>query len=289
VPLCSLFIEIKTLFKSLPKNANSPGLKKETNEVPLCICTKQAKASITLEAAVVVPLVAGFLAMILFWFRVLEVETEVYAALSYASRQTAAVGSLSDNTSAELALAESFFLTKLAEADTAGSYLGTSQKAVMLAGSSLDGEYVDLVADYRIKLPVSFFSVKDIHIRQESKSRKWTGDTKTDDADDVYVYVAENGTVYHLTRDCKYLELSIKTVEVSQIGGLRNRSEHKYYECERCAAKNTGQKTCYITDYGDSYHYSLSCSGLKRTVHIVPKSEVGDKRVCSKCEKNAKR
>jgi hypothetical protein len=237
----------------------------------------------------VVPLVAGFLAMLLFWFRVLEVETEVYEALAYASRQTAAVGRLSDSEAAELALAEGFFLSKLSKAETAGNYLSSAQKVIILAGSKLDGDYVDLIADYRIGLPVAFFSLKDIHIRQESKSRKWTGST-SDGTDDVYVYVTETGTVYHLTKECKYLDLSIQTANDSELGTLRNKSGHKYSACNRCAAKNNNNsKTIYITDYGDSYHCSLECSGLKRTILVVLKSDVEDKNLCSKCKKNAKR
>ncbi|MCQ2507536.1 MAG: pilus assembly protein, partial [Dorea sp.] len=41
----------------------------------------------------------------------------------------------------------------------------------------------------------------------------------------------------------------------------------------------------YVTDYGDRYHSSLSCSGLKRTVYSVPKSEAIGKGACSKCAK----
>jgi hypothetical protein len=180
-------------------------------------------------------------------------------------------------------------LSKLSEAETAGHYLSSAQKAVILIKSKLEGDYVDLIADYRIRLPLAFFSVKDIHIRQESKSRKWTGST-SDGSDDVYVYVTETGTVYHLTKECKYLDLSIQTATTSKLGTLKNKSGHKYSACGRCAAKNNnGSKTVYITDYGDCYHYSLECSGLKRTISVVLKSEVEDKNLCSKCKKNAKR
>jgi hypothetical protein len=272
------------LLESLPGNADNKRNKNRNNEVPLCAC---CKASITVEAAVVIPLVTGLLVTLLFWFRVLEVETEVYEALTYASRQTAAVGNLSEQEGAELVLAEAFFQTKLSKAKNAGKYLSALQNLVILADSTTNGDYVDLVADYRISLPITFFTVRDIHIRQESKSRKWIGST-SDDAEDAYVYITESGTVYHLTKSCRYLDLTIRTENVSELQTARNKSGHKYYECERCASKNTGQSMIYITDYGDSYHYSLECSGLKRSVSVVPISETGDMRVCSKCAKNAK-
>ena len=47
------------------------------------------KGSYTLEAAVIIPVAAVFFLTLLFFFRVLQIQTEVQEALNYASRKTA--------------------------------------------------------------------------------------------------------------------------------------------------------------------------------------------------------
>ena len=99
--------------------------------------------------------------------------------------------------------------------------------------------------------------------------------------EDETVYVTETGLVYHKDYHCTYLDLSIRMVQGKEISGLRNESGGRYYACEHCGGKGGG--SAYITDYGDRYHSSLSCSSLKRTVYAVPLSEVIGKGACSKC------
>ena len=101
--------------------------------------------------------------------------------------------------------------------------------------------------------------------------------------DDETVYVTETGLVYHRDYHCSYLDLSIHLVSMQEISSLRNKSGGKYYPCEHCAEQSVGM--VYITENGDRYHNSLSCSGLKRTIYAVPLSEVAGKGACSRCSK----
>ncbi len=265
--------------KTLSKYACSIRVDNLSNETPLCA----RRGSFTLEAAVIIPLVAGFLAVILMWFRVLQVETQVYSALSYASRKTAAMTAAAESEAAELAMAEAYFRSALSEYELPEDYVKGGAYGISLLSSDFSGDYVCLEAVYRISFPVPFFRVSGISIFQESSSRKWIGSDGSDAEDDPWVYVTETGSVYHLTAQCSYLDLSVKTANYAEIQALRNKNGHKYYACELCAADISANGKVYITDYGTVYHTDMNCSGLKRTVYQVRLSEVGGKAACSKC------
>lgn len=248
-------------------------------ETRFCACRK---GSYTLEAAVVLPLMAGFFLAILFFFRVLQVQTGVQTALYYASRKTACEASTVSSQTALLVSAEAYFQKEVRQYESVSKYVRGGSWGVSLLRSDIAESHVNLKADYFIKLPINFFKIRGITVSQCSKSRKWTGD-RENLGEEGYVYVAKNGTVYHLTRDCPYLDLSIRAVAADQLSALKNKSDHKYYACSGCVAKNKGAKIVYITDYGTHYHVSLTCSGLKRSVYLIPISEVGEKGACSKC------
>ena len=142
----------------------------------------------------------------------------------------------------------------------------------------------DKKCKYRILgVPVSFFTVDGIWIEDYSNSRKWTGKNPGEKTD-PYVFYTDYGSVYHLSEQCNYLDLSIKSIKWSQVGASRNKDGRKYHECYCAADKKTEGSTVFITDYGMNYHGKLGCSKLKRTVHKVHKSEVDGKNLCSKCK-----
>lgn len=102
-----------------------------------------------------------------------------------------------------------------------------------------------------------------------------------------YVYVTDNKSVYHTSPSCTHLDLSIRSVRAGAAPSMRNEYGQKYHACDKCAAAG-GSKTAYITLYGDCWHTCLDCPGLKRSVHLVDKSEVdGSLCRCSRCAARA--
>lgn len=166
-----------------------------------------------------------------------------------------------------------------------------------LSGFMEEDDAVDIILTYDIRLPLLFIHVEDIPVIQRIRMRGWTGhvvaekntSTDTSDENEKMVYITETGNVYHLYRDCTYLNLSIREVNIDQIDILRNDSGGKYKKCSLCGdSVPAGGKTVYITDTGDRYHWNLNCSALKRTIIKIPISEVGDRHLCSRCAARSK-
>lgn len=115
--------------------------------------------------------------------------------------------------------------------------------------------------------------------------RIWSGRLLTDGdedehEDEIYVYVAENGIVYHRFESCTHLKLSVSEVSRSSLPGMRNSSGGKYYPCEKCGGGT--EDTVLITADGTRYHSDRECSGLKRTYTKVKLSETS-LPPCSRC------
>ena len=173
-----------------------------------------------------------------------------------------------------------------------GGYSGIQ---TYLSSFMVEEDAVDIILVYKVKLPLLFIVVDDIPMVQRVRLRGWSGTKvalKSETEDDTetseeMVYITEHGTVYHLSKECSHLTLSIKEASMDTIKNLRNDSGGKYKECEICDKYKIELENnkVYITDYGDRYHKSLSCSGLKRTIKAIPKSEVGDRSLCKRCGK----
>lgn len=271
----SNFLSIKSLPKIYPRQV----FPDEHKETPSCTCRK---ASYTLEAAVIFPIVAGFIVFILMYFRILQVQTGVSAALTYASRMTAVEACVVDSEPALLLSAEGLMISKLKDNEQVENYVQGGAAGISLLKSDFSGKNVELRAEYAVKLPFNFFEISEYSVSQTSLSRKWIGQTSGSETGS-YVYITDFGSVYHKSKSCCYLDLSINSVNISDIAPLRNKSGAKYSACSKCVAKNMADSKVYITDYGTLYHSDISCSALKRTIHIVKLSEVDGMSACSKC------
>ena len=151
-------------------------------------------------------------------------------------------------------------------------------------GSS-DDEYINICLSYYTHPLFNIVGAKDSLMSNSVMAHKWTGygASVSNEDDERIVYIAEHGTVYHLSTTCSHINPSIKAVDAKEIDNERNQGGGIFKPCEKCKPQKEG--TLFITDYGEKYHSSLSCSGLKRNVRAVKLSEVSGMQCCKKCGK----
>lgn len=160
----------------------------------------------------------------------------------------------------------------------------------LLGDSLLDNnEMVDMVLRYKVDIPYLPGGIFDFLCVQRVRIRAFTGFMPAGEGEnqekEQMVYVTETGKVYHTNKYCTHLNLSVKGVGLENIETLRNSNGGKYYACELCGGTPQDSGMVYLTRHGDRYHGNTDCSGLKRTWTELPLSEVGDRSLCTRCQK----
>ena len=244
-----------------------------------CTCKR---ASYTLEAAVVLPLLAAYFVTLLFFFTILDIQCAVDEALIFAGRKTAVESSAVDSEEILFLSAEAYMCYSLKDNSQVGKYVPRGVLGISLLGSRIYGEYIYLKADYTVGLPFGFLGIKQINLSSQNCFRRWTGDRQMEDAGE-YVYVTKTGEVYHASLSCRVINLSTKSTTIGAISTLRGKNGQKYYECGRCKWKDNKKERVYYTDYGELYHKDIACSALKRTVEKIKKEDINGRRPCSFC------
>jgi hypothetical protein len=153
---------------------------------------------------------------------------------------------------------------------------------------------IDIIVKYKIRIPIKIFAIGDRSIYQRVRIRAWTGyevaaayDTKTEKGNDneTLVYITTTGSVYHKSKTCSHIKLSIRAVQGIP-DELRNDSGAKYKRCEKCCTgQESADATYYITSDGTRYHTTRNCSAIMRNVKEIPISDVGSRKPCSRCYK----
>ena len=258
---------------------------KRVSSFTLCML----RASVTVEAAFALPLFLFFMLHIMSAISMIEAQSRLGAAIHQTGNQMAFAGYVYEKTVGEaipdsiasVALTEGYarnrILSYVGEDYLEHSSIRNGAEGISFAGTSIMGknDVVEICVSYEIEPLFSIMGFDEFSMKQRYYGRAWTGY----DVEDV----TQNGTVYHTNRNCTYLNPSIENILAGEIADRRNSSGAKYYPCEICGSKEP-QGQVYITEYGSSYHCSIICSGLKRTIYTIPLSEVGGRGRCTKCQ-----
>lgn len=279
-------------------------------------------ASITYETALVLPLFVGILVFFLSIYQLMTIQEVLSSAAYYAAEETSLYGFIfqndsneetdniefSDNESSERF--QQFLIMNLQQiaGRTAGSVYFTYRIGLMIDENQINEQFIkngikgisfygsDVLADdrviikmkYSFRIPIFEKLIPPIEASQSIIVRSYTGHyvpKKGSEAkdEDEKVYITETGQVYHTNRDCTYIKLSISEASHTDIHSIRSKNGGKYYECSICKEEKVTSNKVYITDYGDRYHVTLKCSGIKRSVTVIKLSEAEGRRLCSKC------
>lgn len=256
------------------------------------------RAALTVEAAMVLPLFLFCMIAALQYCSAMETAVkfgtslkETGENLAYAAYATKYAGEIEGAQEIALgALSAAYAQNKVMAG--AGDTSMVKNANMLLSSFLQEDDMIDLVLTYQIRSPFSVVKLPGNFFFQRASVRAWTGRITAGDGEGEegensgqgeMVYVTATGSVYHEDPDCTHLKLSIRTVDRDALGSLRNYGGGKYHACEKCGG-GSGDSV-YITNEGNRYHSTLTCSGLKRTVTQVNKEECG-LRPCSKCAKH---
>ncbi len=227
--------------------------------------------SVTLEAALILPIVLFVLYGFIMLGQLICVDEEVSKGINetcrYIAKDAYDKEDYNPSVITFLKFREYVDENKLAMVDG-----GVSGIRVSCKKSSDDVFFLN--AFYKVHINLPLVGSYSFSMTDTSAVRPFDGldPDKTYDSDE-YVYVAETGGVYHTNMNCTYISVRITDKDNEALKGMTY--------CHHC--RNHHASGEYVTVAGGRIHKDINCSSLKRTVHLVKKSEIKGLPLCSKC------
>ena len=149
--------------------------------------------------------------------------------------------------------------------------------------SVMDGDNkLSFRVKYQIKPIVDMTGLITVKMDADYYGHSWLGYIEQRETEKM-VFLSNTASVYHLDKQCKYLNVTIMNVPYKNLEVYRNNSRKKYKQCNFCNMEEMGYYV-YITPEGDGYHTTKNCIGLTRSIYTVPMSHAKGKRQCVGCK-----
>lgn len=256
--------------------------------------TRYFRASMTVEASIVVPLCIFFLLNFGYAIEMVRLHNNIQLALTVVGEKAALYGAVMQDGTAESVLTGSY--VREAVIKCAGKrYLDSSPLTHGCNGLNLlesemltKDDHLDITLTYSVSPLISWAGFRRFRMINRYYAHRWNGyDVADGETEKEIVYVSENGRVWHTDRNCMHLRLSVRQVSNKEVSEERNGSGECYAACERCFDEDM-KDVLFIAKEGNRYHSRQDCSGLKRSVYAIQKKEAEEKgyRICNCCKEN---
>lgn len=247
------------------------------------------KGSMTVEAAVVVPLLLLFFLHLGSCMEMLRLHGRLEYALWQTGRELAVYAAMEAGDGIPDMAVSYLYVNGRVQQILGREYLDDSPLVYgsyglnYLASEYQDDENINIVLTYQVSPPITCFPFPYFRMTSRYYGRAWTGYAVGEgEQHKVYVYVTEDGEVWHSRGDCSYLRLSIYEARPEEVWALRNEGGERYRACSRCQGQPQGERV-YLTQEGNRYHTVRSCPSLQRRIHAVEWQENMPYRPCSRC------
>lgn len=273
----------KKMQERAPVSDSKISTEKRRKQVGKSKSKNDAKGSVTVEAAMTIPIFLFAILCIIYLLEIQSIRFSISAATQHAGKLAAEqipVVSLFNPIKLKADIINIVGAERLDRSIVDGGSAG-----IQCFTSYYDSgeEVVHINVSYRVRLPFPKYMHVGQKIQQEVEIKAWTGYQNIGlEDDDSIVYIADTGSVYHTNYQCSALHVQIQFVSQTELSNYRNESGGRYYACEYCV-HGSAMAGVYIANYGTKFHNSLSCSGLKRSIRSVKKSQVKGRRACSRC------
>lgn len=272
-------------------------------------------ASLTVEAAICLPLVLFLCVLLLQPLRAMGEQRQLQNRMEAAAKDTALaayIATLSpEQKNPDLKESQRTGKPLLqavgAGAVTARVLAGHSENALknlhftqLKLPQEKEDEMIQLELSYELKLPFSLFRLPPVRMTSVVNRRAWVGAAGgrgralygienradgfgMDGAGNQLVYVGRNGTRYHRDRHCHYIDNQMQAVPGETIEAQRNASGGKYHPCASCKPAQKGM--VYIFSDGTSYHRTQDCKAVGSYAQVYRLEEVAYLGPCSYCSR----
>ena len=241
------------------------------------------RGSMTVEGSLVLPLFLFYMGTLLYLLEIVRFQSNVYEALhqgvSYARLEAYANEDFLEETKEKVIrhLREGKLPFLCVENGESGVHIEINRDMPQIGD-------LEIKVTYRLKPFIRWLQIGDAEMADAMMIHGfvgYTGGFGTETGRDDYVYVTPSGTKYHLSKDCSYIKVRLLVTEGNQIDAMRNDSGERYRACEVCMPEKEG--VLYYTTWGNRFHNTGNCRGIRKNVYMIPFSEVGGRTPCSKC------
>src|SRR5574344_1579889 len=188
------------------------------------------KGSLTVEAALVLPVFVYGIMCFLYIFQILYIQEKIQFALTEVAKETSQSGYVYERMAKEKNKAKPISEERrennlkarlkyyLPSEVLKKNYIRGGYNGIVMSASSFmeSNKEIDIIAVYQIEMPILFFHIAPFTFVQRVKTRGFVGTKQFGEEENgewnsnkKIVYVAETGGVYHLFKECSHLKLMI--------------------------------------------------------------------------------